>query len=56
MTRLWSIPTRGPVTITFSSVLLSINIAQEGFPDDSAVKNLPAMQEIQETQVRSLGQ
>ena len=56
MTRLWSIPTHGPVTITFSSVLLSINIAQEGFPDDSAVKNLPAMQEIQETQVRSLGQ
>ena len=25
------------------------------FPSDSAVKNLPAMQEMQETQVRSLG-
>ena len=44
------------MTITFPLVSLSINIAQEGFPDDSAVKNLPAMQEIQETQVRSLGQ
>ena len=27
-----------------------------GFPGGSAVKNLPAMQELQETQVRSLGQ
>ena len=27
-----------------------------GFPSGSAVKNLPAMQELQETQVRSLGQ
>ena len=27
-----------------------------GFPDDSAVKNFPAMQETQETWVRSLGQ
>ena len=27
-----------------------------GFPDGSAVKNLPAMQERQEMQVRSLGQ
>ena len=26
-----------------------------GFPDDSVVKNLPAKQETQETQVRSLG-
>ena len=44
------------MTTTFSLVLLSINIAQEGFPDDSAVKNLPAIQEMQETQIRSLGQ
>ena len=28
----------------------------EGFPSGSAVKNLPVMQETQETQVRSLGQ
>ena len=27
-----------------------------GFPGDSVVKNLPAMQEPQETQVQSLGQ
>ena len=27
-----------------------------GFPRGSAVKNLPAMQELQETQVQSLGQ
>ena len=27
-----------------------------GFPGDSAIKNSPAMQEMQETQVRSLGQ
>ena len=27
-----------------------------GFPDGSAVKNLPAMQELQETQVWTLGQ
>ena len=27
-----------------------------GFPCGSAVKNLPAMQELQETQVQSLGQ
>ena len=27
-----------------------------GFPDGSAVKNLPAMQETKETWVRSLGQ
>ena len=27
-----------------------------GFPDDSAVKNFPAMQETQQTWVRSLGQ
>ena len=27
-----------------------------GFPHDSAVRNLPAMQEMQETWVRSLGQ
>ena len=27
-----------------------------GFPDDSAIKNSPAMQEIQDTQVQSLGQ
>ena len=27
-----------------------------GSPDDSAVKNSPAVQEMQETQVRSLGQ
>ena len=26
-----------------------------GFPDGSVVKNLPAMQELQETQVQSLG-
>ena len=26
-----------------------------GFPGDSAVKNLPAMQQTQETRVRSLG-
>ena len=26
-----------------------------GFPDDSAVKNQPAMQKLQETWVRSLG-
>ena len=26
------------------------------FPSGSAVKNMPAMQELQETQVRSLGQ
>ena len=26
-----------------------------GFPDGSAVKNMPAMQETQETRVRSLG-
>ena len=29
---------------------------QVGFPSGSAVKNMPAMQEIQETWVRSLGQ
>ena len=28
----------------------------EGFPCGSAVKNLPAMQELQETQVQSLDQ
>ena len=28
----------------------------QGFPHGSAVKNLPAIQEPQETQVRSLGQ
>ena len=27
-----------------------------GFPGDSAIKNSPAMQEMQETQVQSLGQ
>ena len=27
-----------------------------GFPDDSVIKNLPAMQETQETRVGSLGQ
>ena len=27
-----------------------------GFPGDSAIKNSPAVQEMQETQVRSLGQ
>ena len=29
---------------------------EEGFPGGSLVKNLPAMQETQEMQVRSLGQ
>ena len=29
---------------------------QRGFPDGSEVKNLPAMQETQETRVQSLGQ
>ena len=28
----------------------------EGFPSGSAVKNLPVMQDLQETQVQSLGQ
>ena len=28
----------------------------EGFPRGSAIKNLPTVQDIQETQVRSLGQ
>ena len=28
----------------------------ESFPSGSAVKNLPVMQDLQETQVRSLGQ
>ena len=30
--------------------------AGEGFPNGSVVKNAPAMQEMQETRVRSLGQ
>ena len=32
------------------------DVAQMGFPDGSVVKNLPAMQETQETRIPSLGQ
>ena len=39
------------------SVLISFSLCCGGMlPDGSVVKNLPAMQEMQETQVRSLGQ
>ena len=35
---------------------MSLLLFNLGFPGGSAVKNLPAMQEMQETQVRFLGQ
>ena len=35
---------------------LILSIAPWGFPGGPSVKNLPAMQESQETQVQSLGQ
>ena len=44
------------MTITSPSAPLSVDIAQEGFPDGSAVKNPPAVQERQEPRVRPLGQ
>ena len=34
---------------------ISLFYTKEGFPDGLVVKNLPAIQETQETQVRSLG-
>ena len=36
-------------------ITIGVNITL-GFPSGSAVKNLPAMQELQKTQVQSLGQ
>ena len=38
------------------SVLGILSICVSDFPSSSAVKNLPAMQELQEMQVQSLGQ
>ena len=40
---------------TWLSYWTELNGVFEGFPSGSAVKNLPAMQELQDTQVRSLG-
>ena len=34
---------------------MSVYIVFSGFPGNSALKNLPAMQEMQKTQVQSLG-
>ena len=42
------------VCLLFISFLLAVP-GLTGFPDGSAIKNLPAMQETQETWVRSLG-
>ena len=42
------------VCLLFISFLLAVP-GLMGFPDGSAVKNLPAMQETQETRIRSLG-
>ena len=43
--------------LTISSVRIkTVVLFHRVFPGGSAVKNLPAMQELQETQVRSLGQ
>ena len=49
LTRIWS-PTK------FMSEINSIYLYNWGFPSDSLVKNLPAIQEMQETLVWSLGQ
>ena len=35
--------------------LLSVTLGNKGFSGGSAVKDLPAVQEMQETQVQSLG-
>ena len=43
--------------LTISSVRIkTVVLFHRGFPGGSAVKNLPATQELQETWVRSLGQ
>ena len=49
LTRIWS-PTK------FVPEINSIYLYNWGFPSDSLVKNLPAIQEMQETLVWSLGQ
>ena len=49
LTRIWS-PTK------FMPEINSIYLYNWGFPSDSLVKNLPAIQEMQETLVWSLGQ
>ena len=43
-----------PCRVHESTVIFS-TVTHLGFPGDSAVKNLPAMQEPQEIRVRSLG-
>ena len=42
-------------TSTQTFLLFAFTSSKLGFPDGSVVKNLPAMQETQETQSRSLG-
>ena len=42
--------------LTFVLIGSQVFTEAEGFPDDSVVRNLPAMQEIQETPVPFLGQ
>ena len=44
------------ILVRLSDVLHKISVKARGLPGGSAVKNLPAMQEPQETWVRSLGQ
>ena len=45
----------GVKTSTQTLLLFAFTSSKLGFPDGSVVKNLPAMQETQETQFRSLG-
>ena len=40
---------------THTLLLFAFTSSKLGFPNGSVVKNLPAMQETQETQFRSLG-